>query len=206
MPRLSVPLINRFHSFPGQRHGEEAVLFVRHHWIFDLAILVRCVFWMIVPVLFLLVIDLLRFNPSERARLLLVIILCWVEISVLLTHYIHWLKTYLDYDVVSTERVVDVEQIDLFRVNVSETSLEEIQDVRSSVPGFLGSVLGFGDLTIQTAAEKGEFRMKNVPRAMEIRPLILDLAESYRRRLQSGAMETMMANAMEEGAPPPPAT
>ncbi|MCR4312213.1 MAG: PH domain-containing protein, partial [Candidatus Uhrbacteria bacterium] len=69
---------------------------------------------------------------------------------------------WLDVWVVTTERIINSEQHGLFNRAVSELHLDQIQDITSETKGFMATFLTYGDVFIQTAAEKIRFHFKNI--------------------------------------------
>lgn len=74
---------------------------------------------------------------------------------------LRWLDYYLDVWIITTQRIIDIEQRGLFNREISEISLERVQNVTVEIPGFLATVLKFGNLKIQTAGA-GEFTISKV--------------------------------------------
>lgn len=68
-----------------------------------------------------------------------------------------------NYILLTTKHLVRVEQRGLFSRNVSQLSLSRVQDVSSSTPGFLATILGFGNVTVQTAGEEDNFVFVAMP-------------------------------------------
>lgn len=218
MLRYALPSIDPLHTFPGQRADERAIIFARHHWVFDFAQLIQYLTMLLVaPIIYVALLS-FGFSLGHIGHSLLIIIYCGYALTISLASFVRWLKDYLDYLVVTSERVVDVDQVGVFRISVSEASLNDIQDVSSTIPGFLGSMFGFGDLRIQTAAEKGSFTLQRIPRPMDKRSRILDLAEHYRSVTQAAGVAQAIRKDVKKaddadaaaspgsGAPPPEAT
>lgn len=93
-------------------------------------------------------------------------LIIWTVFAVIWTNY------YLDVLIITTKRVIDIEQITLFARDLAEARLENMQDVRVEVKGFLPSLLNFGNLFIQTAGEAKEFRVKNISDPHGVREII----------------------------------
>ncbi len=85
---------------------------------------------------------------------------------------IRWTDYYLDVVLITNKRIVDIEQIGLFSRDVAETRLENIQDTRVEISGFLASVMHFGNLYVQTAGSAREFAIKNIGNPHEVKDLI----------------------------------
>lgn len=89
---------------------------------------------------------------------------------------------YLDAWVVTNDRILNVEQKGLFNRVVSELDMSKIQDVTSEVKGVLPFVFGYGNVFIQTAAEKERFVFEQIPKPEEVRKRLLLLVEEDRKR------------------------
>jgi hypothetical protein len=83
-----------------------------------------------------------------------------------------WTNYYLDVLLVTTKRVIDIEQIGLFARDLAELRMENIQDIRVEVYGFLSSLLHFGNLHIQSAGETREFVIRNIHDPHAVKELI----------------------------------
>jgi uncharacterized membrane protein YdbT with pleckstrin-like domain len=95
---------------------------------------------------------------------------------------------YLSLQIVTNQRIVDIDQKGLFNREVNELPLANIQDVSHKLNGFLGTIFNFGNVIIQTAGEGGAggsksqiedssngFVFNNVPRPSKVSRTILDL-------------------------------
>lgn len=91
------------------------------------------------------------------------------------------LDYYLDIWVLTNDRLIAVEQQGLFSRTISETDLWLIQDVTSEINGIPATIFGFGNLHVQTAAERARFHFENCHDPNGIRQRILHLAEEDRK-------------------------
>lgn len=89
---------------------------------------------------------------------------------------------YLDIDIVTNDRIIDIEQTSLFGRSVSELDLSRIQDVHSEVKGIIPTLFGYGTVKIQTAGEDKNFVFKQVSNPHVVRQRILELAALDRKR------------------------
>lgn len=94
----------------------------------------------------------------------------------------------LDMWIVTDRRILSVEQTGLFSRTVSELRLYRIQDVTATVNGIWNTMFNFGDVEIQTAAEKEHFLFEQVPNPNIVSKGILEMAEVDRQ----GHLETAM--------------
>lgn len=81
---------------------------------------------------------------------------------VVLFVYLRWLNEELDIVIVSNERIVSHNQIDLFHRQISEALIEDIQDVKGIENGVLGHLFHFGSLEITTSSNQQFFAIKNI--------------------------------------------
>jgi hypothetical protein len=60
--------------------------------------------------------------------------------------------------------------------------LENIQDITVEVCGIIPTFLNYGNLYVQTAAEKERFIFKHVPNPYAIKDLVMNLQKSYEKK------------------------
>lgn len=95
-----------------------------------------------------------------------------------------WLSWRADLWVVTTQRVID--ESGVLTVRMTDSPLEIIQNVGCEQTIF-GRMLGFGRVTIQTAAEQGMMTLEGIGRPEELRDAILDMKERRRAGNVPGA-------------------
>ena len=79
--------------------------------------------------------------------------------------------------IVTNERIVDIDFVNLLHKNISETQLERVQDISYKTSGILATMFNFGDVTIQTAGEMPNFIFERVPKPSEVVDIISDYAK-----------------------------
>ena len=82
-------------------------------------------------------------------------------------------RAYLNLWVLTNHRIVDIKQRRYFNRVVSSLLLGRVQDVTIDVEGVLESLLGFGDIHVQSAGTTERFRMRGIPRPEAMRDIIL---------------------------------
>ncbi len=96
----------------------------------------------------------------------------------LLWRYADWRN---DVYIVTSDRIIDIEKKPLFfSEDRREASLGMVQHVSSRIPNPLASVLGYGDVTVQTAAEIGAFNFVFVPNPKEVHAEISRRLDAFR--------------------------
>jgi CRP-like cAMP-binding protein/membrane protein YdbS with pleckstrin-like domain len=88
--------------------------------------------------------------------------------------YVDWLN---DTYEVTDHAVVHLERVPLIREDRYEAPLEQIQNVNIKV-GVLGRLLGYGDLSIDTAAVEGQVEFSEIPQPAYVQELIQRAADA----------------------------
>jgi uncharacterized membrane protein YdbT with pleckstrin-like domain len=96
-------------------------------------------------------------------------------LAVWLYSFMIWIDYYFDIWVITSERIINVEQKGLFSREVSELRYSKIQDVTMEVNGFLPTVLNYGDIRVQTAGEEEEFLFRTISDPYTIKGIIMKL-------------------------------
>lgn len=176
--------------FPGQQADEQIHLVVREHWF---VFLVKILIW-IVFIAILFAFD--SFAASYAPKLLEEPYVFYVDVikNIFLAYVLYgllllWVLYRLSYQVVTNERIVDVLQSSVFHHSVSELHLHNIEDVTAEIKGFFGTMIGYGNVHIQTAGAKERFVFNNVPDPDKVAKLILNL---YDKEQESNHPKTPM--------------
>jgi len=164
--------------FPSQQDEEKVFLVIRQHWFY---LFLKMLIW------FMFVAALLAFNKfvPEYAPVLLedkagMVTKLFIQVYTLfltLAIFFIWLSYYLNEQIITDRRIVDVHQEGLFSHTVSELHIENIEDVTSETKGLFGTLFNYGMVYVQTAASVERFEFDNVPNPAAIEKLILDLYE-----------------------------
>jgi uncharacterized membrane protein YdbT with pleckstrin-like domain len=158
--------------------NETVILEVRKHWIvfFGHGLVVLCV--ALAPLFLyslakIYVPTFLDFNfLGNKNALYLFFYTLWI-LFLWLSFFINWTKYYLDVWYVTEKRIIAVDQKRIFDREVSNLRFDKIQDVTLDVHGFLPTLLGFGNIKVQTASEDSKsFYMKTVRHPENIRRVI----------------------------------
>ncbi|MBU1039144.1 PH domain-containing protein [Patescibacteria group bacterium] len=91
-----------------------------------------------------------------------------------------WTDYYLDIWLVTNERILSFEQKGLFNRAVAELRMSRVQDVSVRVQGFMGTILNYGEVNIQTAGAEGKFIFKDVPQPYKVSEKIIQSANHWR--------------------------
>jgi hypothetical protein len=168
----------RQYIFPGQQENEQVSLIIRQH---PVVIAGQMLFSLLFLGIYIGIIILLKsYLPTDLDPLYIRMINLGKDLYLLfllLGTFIAWVIYYLNVQIVTNQRVVDITQDGLLNHTVSELDLTHIEDVTTEVKGLLRTMINYGDVFVQTAAEKERFVFSNVPRPADVQKLILDLCE-----------------------------
>jgi ABC-type multidrug transport system fused ATPase/permease subunit len=164
--------------FPGQQENEQIYMVLRPHWfIFFLKFLAWLLFAAILVFLDWFIdsfVPGLKSSPYvEYVNLAKSVYLMFLMLGL----FILWIMYYLNMQVITNERVVDITQKSLLHHTVSELHLTNIEDVTAEVKGLFGTFLNYGNVYVQTAAETERFIFDHVPNPAKVEKTILDLYE-----------------------------
>lgn len=169
-------------SFEGQEHGEKVLLIIRKHVFTILAPLFFLTLFALIPIAGWITLNHFIIAKSLVKEFFFFIslwYLClWIVSFYLLTIYI------LNTVVITDERIIDNHQLGFFDRKVSELHIHRVQDVSVHVLGIIETVLHFGDLVVQTAAEEREFIFQDLPKPDEIKDIIMSHVTEKGRSVQ----------------------
>lgn len=173
----------KHHRFPGQKENESIQLVIRKHWIIDVKIAVALLMMGVIPLALAITAEVFVWQAGFSDAFLVVALLFTLYfLGLLLFTYIKWLNEELDIIVVTDNRIISHEQIDLFHRQVSEANLSQIQDVTGIEKGFWQSILHYGNIEIQTSASDVFFVIKHVTNPYENARALLDMRDKVTLR------------------------
>ncbi len=112
------------------------------------------------------------------------ILLLWMKTASTITRY------YLDAWIISSEHLIDIEQVGLFYRQTSVLRMDKIQDVTVETPGFFSTLLRFGNIRVQSAGDEQEFLMRGIGDPQRVREAILHQQDLvFHRQKDLGAPE-----------------
>ncbi len=165
-------------------HNEKVLYFLRRHWIIFFVDVVMIAALMLMPVGVYFLLD--RLFPAllvgAFSRPLLILLGSIFYLMAWLFFITSFVDYYLDAWVVTTDRIVDVEQHGLFSRTISELDLARVQDVTSEVKGVIPSIFNYGNVYVQTAGEVERFDFEQIARPHEVRKHLLELIEQDQKR------------------------
>ena len=107
---------------------------------------------------------------------------CIYYLSIWIFFFSQFTDYYLDINIVTNDRILDIEQKGLFGRSVSELDLTRVQDVHSEIKGIIPTLLNYGTVEVQTAANEENFVFHQISDPHKVRQRILELAALDRKR------------------------
>jgi hypothetical protein len=165
--------------FPGQQENEKIYVITRQHWVvFGMKLLVWLMFAAILIIVDWLIetyAPVLKTSPYiDYLNLVRSIYLMFLVLGLLIA----WAMYYLNMQIVTNERIVDITQTSLLHHTISELHLSRIEDVTAEVHGLSQTFLDYGNVYVQTAGEMVRFEFDRIPNPAKVNKLILDLYEA----------------------------
>lgn len=168
---------------PNQDHDEKTVLFLRRHWIQLLSLAGYGISLFALPVFGAIILPIVGFDFEHPIikPIMLVLLSCYLlfVLVILLTQFTDY---YLDTWIVTSERIISIEQKGLFVRTIATLHLNQIQDVTAETEGFLGTFLTYGNVYIQTAGTRERFNFKTIDNPETVKNTIMHLVESDKNR------------------------
>ncbi len=150
-------------KFETQEKEEKVILFLRRHWLTNIP-WIAIVFLAFLAPFSLTKVPLLEFLP---ARFQLVTVMIWI-LMILGFIFDRFLSWYFNVFIITDERVVDVDFFSLVYREISQAKIANIQDVTYKSGGLFRTIFDYGDVFIQTAAEKLTVECESVPQPSKV--------------------------------------
>ena len=183
-------LLTSFSTFPAQvcfetQDDEEAViLFLRQHPVVMVPWIVVAIFMATLPSIF-------SFFPPFAAlpsTYQFVISIMWYlfVFGFSLSKFMSW---FFNIYIVTDERIVDVDFVNILYRKISVAKIDEIQDVSIASNGAFETFFGFGNVFIQTAAEVSEFDFMAIPKPDQVGKIINQLIDQEEQEKIEGRVK-----------------
>jgi|GEM_PF-916916 len=184
--------------FPEQEKNEKVFLLLRRHWFVYLLFWVMAVILLAPLVIFIIYWSL---NPDLVSyfigNILVIAIGCYL-LGILALMLYGFVSFYLDIDIVTDRRIVNIDQKGFFKREISELNLHQIQDARAHVRGIFETMFHFGDVYIQTAGGRPNFTFNSIPNPYKVAKKIIDLNEAAIESEEVEVLQKAKSDKMED--------
>lgn len=166
---------------PTMQQGEEIVMLLRKHVIILLGPIFYIFMMIFVPLVGIVVLisafPVLMLYPVKN----FIVILFSIYLLILLGYGFYiWFCYYFSTFIVTEKRIIDLEQLSIFKRTSSELELSNVQDVKGDVGGVMETFLRYGNIIVETAGEAENFTFPGVGNPQTVASKILDLSEKYK--------------------------
>ncbi len=184
------PLIMHFHFFPSlfehpdkisfeyQEQNEKIELFLRQHWVVNVPWVVASITAFFVPAIIIQLDQFLGINfliniPVQEFSGGLII---WYMIvtAFIIENFLSW---YFNIYIVTNIHLVDINFRSLIAREVTEIELKDVQSQSAHRKGIWGALFDYGDVFVETAAERQRIEFRNIPNPDFVADRIQDLGE-----------------------------
>lgn len=163
-------------NFHGKEQGEEVVLVIRSHWIIYLPQMLLILLALALPWIVVGISSAILHNIPIFLSLLLTSFL--IALSVAVSSILKW---YYNVNIITDQRVIDLDFPNIMAHSMSEAQLEKIEDVTHKQLGILGSFFDVGSVYIQTAGTAQNIEFANIPRPRDVQDILIDMLESKQK-------------------------
>jgi len=156
-----------------QQAGEKVIKIVRKHWYTHVRTFLKLFLIILIPLILIL------FFMNDGGFLFLLTFYCFYLPYALLFIFIIWLNDSLDILIITNQRLIDITQVKFLHREISQTYLNQVQDVKVSESGLIRTFFKFGLIEVQTAAANVYFSMSHVAEPYVISDIILRAQSEY---------------------------
>lgn len=161
-----------------RRQGEQVRFVLRRHWMAITKHFMLLIVEGIIPLglfAYYRLVGGYEFAIDDTITVLAILFASAYYLFIWLFFFYHWIDYYLDVWVVTDQKIVNIVQNGLFSRTISELNIVQVQDVTSSVKGSMATFLNYGEVYIQTAAEKSRFVFEQIPNPRQVATEIIRL-------------------------------
>jgi hypothetical protein len=149
---------------------EKIILILRRHPITNLK-------WILVALVMVMAPFMASFLPQINllpAGYQLVGMMIWylITMAFVIEEFLSW---YFNVDIVTDERVFDVDFVNLIYREITDANIDQIQDVTVQVGGVIRTMFDYGNVLIQTAAEIPQIEFMAVPKPDIVAQILREL-------------------------------
>lgn len=157
-------------DFEARNGEEEVVLLLRRHPITNIG-------WILVSIIMILAPNILSMFPILNflpGNYRFIAILGWYLIvtAYVLQNFLGWL---FNAQIITDERIIDIDFSNLIYKQVTDANIDKIQDVTYKMGGVARTVFNYGDVLVQTAGEVPNIDFEAVPNPARVAKILQDL-------------------------------
>jgi len=175
-----------YHVLPGekfvtQQQDEEIALLLRSHPITNLGWILLTSIMLLAPLILWLtgLADIVPFKYRFIGNL------AWYMVTFMFA-FGKFLQWYYSVFIITNERIVDIDFDNIMNRQMTSVNLNHVEEPVMSTRGFLETMMQFGNVSVQTAAETETMEAISVPYPNKVVDIISRLSEDLEKRRERG--------------------
>jgi len=173
------------YRLPGKISNEKIIKVFRRDFFILIKKILLFALLIFLPLVFFYIIMMWVFPTwlyGEVVYPIFLLIVSFYYLFVWVFFFFSFIDYYLDVWIITSERIIDIQQKGFFARTISEQRLYRVQDVTSEVHGILPTIFKYGNVYAQTAGHTQRFFFHEIPNPSEVRDLIIKLVERSKRK------------------------
>lgn len=169
--------------FETQEADELVLLFLRQHFIVNVPWLLAASILILAPAfIFPVVASLFSVSVILPASYIVIGTLFWylATFGFVIVKFLGW---YFNIYIVTNERIVDIDFINLLVKRFSQAELSRIQNITYSSSGIIATFFNYGDVVVETAGDTPNIECTSVPRPDKVVELIRTVSANQGKNL-----------------------
>jgi membrane protein YdbS with pleckstrin-like domain len=174
-----------FKNYSFRKDPDEKIIFrVHRHWVTLVLSYIKAFLSLLVIFLIIYFVGPARIYSSLIALAMFAI---WFLVTMVYIFF-EWIVWWLDLYILTTKRIVDIEQRTLFSRQVSETSLDRIQDVTFEIKGVLATLFNYGNVRVETAGSETIISLDQVGDPEKLQKTIFNTANKDQKEFHTSTI------------------
>jgi membrane protein YdbS with pleckstrin-like domain len=159
------------YTFRGKRSDEQVLMVVRQHpWV------LMPIFWVWLGLIAIIVLSIWQFGLSTISSY---VIFSALGFGLLYSLYQWFVWNNSNY-IITSQRVIKIDQNGLFNREISEAEIGRIQEISTEIKGPIRTLFNFGRVKIQTASSYGRVDLEDVADPYDIQQEIVRVKRSLK--------------------------
>ncbi len=168
--------------------NEKIIRIVRKHWFVLLADFFVLLFFIVIPVLLLFLLQIVPIDSilnysGDAFYAKAFFLFAWLFL-VWMFGWNMWTDYYLDVLIVTNNRIFDITQEGLFKRTSSSFRIDKIQNVTVDQKGIIETLFDFGTIKLETAGEREDFVASYITNPYEIKKFVNEMQDKEVERSQ----------------------
>ena len=181
--------ISKEKIFEGQHAKEQIVSVIHRHWY--------ALLWPIIKVFIGLVIVFILFRLFGASAISAYALMLWLIVGgiYILAQWFNWAR---DRYILTSERIINFQQKNIFSRAVIEAPYENIQDISYEVEGFWATIFRFGNVRVMTAGSESGVVLEQVGSPRKLKSKIVKIRDIVMKDKDNMTAKELVAELRKE--------